>query len=66
MAEQSKDRIGCKLGMAVKLMTGQLHEHPFEMVEVGFGFLVSNSELFPDFIIEIFQQLTPACGSWPR
>jgi len=42
--------------MTVQLVGGELYEAAFQLAEVRFGIIVAHSELFADFIIEIFQQ----------
>src|SRR6266851_7022389 len=46
-----------ELCAAVQLMPGEAHEQLFEPVEVDFGVLITNLELFADLIVEILKQL---------
>ena len=54
-------RIAQKLGVAVQLVPGELHEQALEAVQIGLGGLVAHLELFPHLVVEVLQQLAGAC-----
>ncbi len=49
-------------GIAVERVLGELHEQPLVAVQIGLRGLAAYLEFFPDFIVEVLEQLATGVG----